>query len=140
MKRVITGNEKTIDFRERNRQLQASIDYKAVGRHMQAVRQKRGMTQAVVAEHMKVSIKYYSAIECGTVRINLYRLIQFVCLMHVSADALLVGCHHDYPSHYLSPEDSNEDLKQLISMLEQCSSDNIKMVRTLAEALIQSSK
>lgn len=140
MKQDVAENGRTTDFRERNRQLQASIDYRAVGRHMQAVRQQRGMTQAVVAEHMKVSIKYYSAIECGTVRINLYRLIQFVCLMHISADTLLVGCHHDYPSHYISPEDSNEDLRQLITTLEQCSSDTIRMVRTLTEALMQSNK
>lgn len=140
MRQDIAENGELNDFRARKRQLQADIDYKVLGRHMQAVRQQRGLTQAVVAEQMKVGTKYYSAFEGGKAKISLYRLIQFICLMGTSADCLLVGCHRDYPSHHIRPEDDSEDRKLLLSVLDQCSDDTIRIMRIVAEALLESEK
>ena len=44
---------KNTEYLAVNKQLQSEIDYRVIGRHMQAIRQKCGMTQAVVAEKMK---------------------------------------------------------------------------------------
>ena len=45
---------KNTEYLAVNKQLQSEIDYRVIGRHMQAIRQKCGMTQAVVAEKMKL--------------------------------------------------------------------------------------
>jgi len=140
MKKGHTENRKSNNDRITKQLFSPDIDYKTLGRHMQAVRKQQGLTQATVAEYMRIGIKYYSAIECGSAKINLYRLIQFICLTHTSADILLVGCHHDYPTHYICPNESNEDLKLLMALLEHCSRDTIRTVRALAETLIQSNK
>ena len=87
---------KNTEYLAVNKQLQSEIDYRVIGRHMQAIRQKCGMTQAVVAEKMKLGVKYYAALEAGTESISLSRLIQFICLMQSSSDTLLAGCHPDY--------------------------------------------
>ncbi len=140
MKKGHTENSKTNNDQITKRPLSSDIDYKVLGRHMQAVRKQQGLTQDTVAEYMEIGTRYYSAIECGTAKINLYRLIQFVCLTHTSADNLLVGCHHNYPTHYITSTDSNEDLKLLMSMLEHCSSNTIKTARALTETFIQSNE
>ena len=92
---------KNTEYLAVNKQLQSEIDYRVIGRHMQAIRQKCGMTQAVVAEKMKLGVKYYAALEAGTESISLSRLIQFICLMQSSSDTLLAGCHPDYPYVYV---------------------------------------
>ena len=79
---------KNTEYLAVNKQLQSEIDYRVIGRHMQAIRQKCGMTQAVVAEKMKLGVKYYAALEAGTESISLSRLIQFICLMQSSSDTL----------------------------------------------------
>ncbi len=82
-KKEIAGHElpeanEVPDYRTINRQLQAEINYHVLGRHMQTVRQDRGMTQAAVAEKMKLGTKYYASLEEGFSHISLYRLIQFI--------------------------------------------------------------
>lgn len=137
MKRDIADNTEAIDYRALKRQLQADIDYKTLGRHMQAVRLQRGMTQAVVAERMKIGVKYYSRFEVGTEKISLYRLIQFICIRETSADYLLAGCHLDYPPSYICPDDSSPERKQLNVLLDQCSDAAIKTLLIVAKGLIE---
>lgn len=136
MKQDIVENSDACDYRALKRQLQADIDYKLLGQHMQAVRRKRELTQAVVAEKMKVGVKYYSAIESGKVKISLYRLIQFICIMGTSADHLLMGCHIDYPPSHECTEEASVDRKELYTLLDQCSDDHIKTLRIVAEGLL----
>lgn len=136
MKQDIIENNNACDYRALKRQLQADIDYKLLGQHMHTVRRKRELTQAVVAEKMKVGVKYYSAIESGKVKISLYRLIQFICIMGTSADHLLMGCHLDYPTSHKCSEDASEDRKALYVFLDQCSDDQIKTLRIIAEGLL----
>lgn len=83
MKRDIADNTEATDYRVVKKQLQADIDYTILGRHMREVRRQRGMTQAAIAERMKIGVKYYSKFEVGSERISLYRLIQFICIMGI---------------------------------------------------------
>lgn len=140
VKQEIVENGEPSDYRAIKRQLQADIDYRLLGQHMQEVRHSRKMTQAAVAEKMKVGVKYYSAIESGKAKINLYRLIQFICIMGTSADHLLVGCHLDYPPSYACPDDLSEDRKTLIALLDHCSDDTVKTLRIVAEGLLLKEK
>lgn len=52
MKQEIVENVEPSDYRAIKRQLQADIDYRLLGQHMQEVRHSRKMTQAAVAEKM----------------------------------------------------------------------------------------
>ncbi len=140
MKKDIAKHNRTYDYRVLKSQIQSEINDKMLGQHMQTVRQQRGMTQAVVAEQMKVGIQYYSALERGKARISLYRLIQFICLMDTSADFLLTGCHHEYPSYYVCPDQIAENRKHLISLLDHCSDSTISILQIVAEALIRNQK
>ena len=129
-------NGDACDYRMLKRQLQADIDYRILGQHMQAARKKRGMTQAAVAEKMKVGTKYYSAIESGTVKISLYRFIQFICLMGTTADQLLMGCHADYPPSHQCPDDASDDRKAIYALMDQCTEDQIKALRIIIDGLM----
>ena len=70
------------DYRMVNKQLSAEIDYKALGHHMRDARRHCKLTQAEIAEKMKLGVKYYAALEAGTANINLLRLIQFITITH----------------------------------------------------------
>lgn len=127
---------KNTEYRTVNKQLQAEIDYKTIGRHMQAVRQKCGMTQAVVAEKMKLGVKYYAALEAGTENISLSRLIQFICITQVASDTLLAGCHPDYPSPYTCLENACSERILLNKLLDQSSDELIKTLYVIAQSLL----
>lgn len=57
MKQEIVETGEPSDYRALKRQLQADIDYRLLGQHMQAVRQSRKMTQSAVAEKMRIGVK-----------------------------------------------------------------------------------
>lgn len=123
------------NYRTVNKQLQGEVDYKLLGCHMQSIRQQRDMTQAAVAEKMKLGIKYYAAIEAGTARISLYRLIQFICIMQTSADLLLAGCHADYPPSNPYLDDVCKERLLLNKLLDQCPDETIKTLYVVAQGL-----
>ena len=107
---------------------------------MQAIRQKCGMTQAVVAEKMKLGVKYYAALEAGTESISLSRLIQFICLMQSSSDTLLAGCHPDYPPLHTCQENVCHERILLNKLLDQCSDELIRTLYVIAQGILNQSK
>lgn len=130
---------KNTEYRAVNKQLQSEIDYKVIGRHMQATRQRNGMTQAIVAEKMKLGVKYYAALEAGTENISLSRLIQFICIMQSSSETLLAGCHPDYPPKHICSENVCHERILLNKLLDQCSDDLIKTLYVIAQGLLNQS-
>ena len=131
---------KNTEYLAVNKQLQSEIDYRVIGRHMQAIRQKCGMTQAVVAEKMKLGVKYYAALEAGTESISLSRLIQFICLMQSSSDTLLAGCHPDYPTLHTCQENVCHERILLNKLLDQCSDELIRTLYVIAQGILNQSK
>ena len=131
---------KNTEYLAVNKQLQSEIDYRVIGRHMQAIRQKCGMTQAVVAEKMKLGVKYYAALEAGTESISLSRLIQFICLMQSSSDTLLAGCHPDYPPLHTCQENVCHERILLNKLLDQCSDELIRTLYVIAQGNLNQSK
>lgn len=123
------------NYRAIIKQLQREIDYKRLGQKMQKIRLERGLTQLEVADRMKMGEKYYAAIEAGSAKINLIRLIQFVCIMQISADELLIGSHPDYPSKYDREETEDEERKMLNKLLDQCSNQDLKTIYIIAKEL-----
>ncbi|WP_461811511.1 helix-turn-helix domain-containing protein [Faecalimonas sp.] len=123
------------EYREINKQLHADIDYKLLGRHLREIRKQNGMTQAEIAEKMKMGVKYYASIEEGKTKINLIRLIQFICITQTSADYILAGTHKRYPSQFQCPENASRSRKQLSQLLDQCSEQIIETIYVIAEGL-----
>lgn len=123
------------EYRAGLKQLQLEIDYKVLGRHLQTVRKKHGITQVAIAEQMKVGEKYYTTLESGKGRMSLARLIQFICITHASADYLLSGTHAGYPLQFSYPKNSCERRDKLNRILDQCSEDTIETLCTIAERL-----
>ena len=127
--------EVSSDYRDVTRKLQKEMNYRALGQHMRSVRKKHHMTQAEVAEEMQMTEKYYASIETGTIHISLLRLIQFISLMQVSADSLLIGCREDYPSNPDQVEHQCADRIKLERILDRCSDEQIRTLRIIAEGL-----
>lgn len=124
------------DYRAINKQLKAEFDFKVIGKHMQSVRRARGMTQAEVAEIMKLGTKYYASMEAGTVKISFSRFLQFIVIMQASADNLLLGCHPEYPSQFSCPDGACKERVMLNRLLDQCSDDLIKTINVIVQGLI----
>lgn len=107
-----------IDYREINKQLKAEFDFKIIGKHMQSVRKAHKMTQAEVAEKMKLGTKYYASLEAGTVKISFQRFLQFIVIMQASSDYLLSGCHPEYPPQFPCPDGACKERVMLNKLLD----------------------
>lgn len=131
---------KKSDYRKLNKLLSAEIDYKVLGRHMKSARKQRKLTQAEMAEEMKLGVKYYAALEAGTAKISLVRFIQFVCIIQVSADSLLIGTHEHYPTNFLSRSSTQHGSaytkhEELHSLIDKCSDDKIETMLGIMKVL-----
>lgn len=128
------------DYRVLYKQLSAKIDFKVLGRHMQSARKQCGLTQAQVAEEMKLGVKYYAALEAGTAKISLVRLIQFICITQASADALLSGTHAYYPANFSSRAlgaagSLHAKREELHELIDKCSDEKIETMLVIVKAL-----
>lgn len=103
---------------------------------MQSVRKSHGMTQAEVAERMKLGVKYYASLEAGTVKISFQRFLQFVVIMQASSDYLLSGCHPEYPPRFSCPDGACKERILMNKLLDQCSDDLTRTLYVIAQGLI----
>lgn len=124
-----------IEERPYNLQLQDEIDYVTLGRHLRDVRKAHPYTQAQISEILGLKPNYYGQYETGARHINLPRFIQFICKTQCSADALLTGCHKDYPSAMPMRQEYSETRKEINSILDKCDDDLLKDLIVVAELL-----
>lgn len=125
------------DYRMVNRWLHEQVDYQVLGARMKTVRRKMGLTQAAMAEKMRMGIKYYASLETGATKINLVRLIQFIAITQTSADYLLVGCHPEYPSSEAICANVSEERQRLNKILDQCSDEFIRTIYIITTSLLE---
>lgn len=62
-----------------------------IGRRVQEVREKRGLTQEKFAELLEVGVQHVSKMERGVTGMSLTTLKNICGILHVSADYLLLG-------------------------------------------------
>lgn len=79
------------------------LDFKAIGRRIAFYRKRKLYTQASLAEQLEVSESYVSQIECGKVKISLYRLNQIAETLDINL-ALLVSDSSDTTDNYGNSE------------------------------------
>ncbi len=65
------------------------LDRRQVGRRIRDARQDRGWTQAVLAEHARLSATYLSHLEHGRKQVSLEALVQIATAMDLSLNQLL---------------------------------------------------
>lgn len=128
------GN-RDIEERPYNLQLQDEIDYVTLGHHLRDVRKAHQYTQAQISEILGLKPNYYGQYETGTRHINLPRFIQFICKTQCSADALLMGCHRDYPSAIPTQQEYSETRKEMNRLLDKCDDDLLKKLIAITEIL-----
>ena len=79
------------------------IDYKAIGRRIAFYRKREHYTQATLAEKLDISESYVSQVECGKVKVSLFRLNQIAETLDINL-ALLVSDSSDINDNYGNSE------------------------------------
>lgn len=67
------------------------VNYDLIGKHIQEMRQARGLTQADLAEICDLSVQYISYLENGNKHPGLETLLKLASALGTTVDALLLG-------------------------------------------------
>lgn len=68
---------------------------KKIGKQIQALRKKRGMTQEQLAEKVELSTNYLSAVERGINALSLDKLVEIMNCLECSADEIFSDVLHN---------------------------------------------
>lgn len=96
-----------------------------IGRRVQEVREKRGLTQEKFAELLEVGVQHVSKMERGVTGMSLTTLKNICEILNVSADYLLLGIGSAHESDLLSQQ------------LHNLPSDQAALVETGISQLLQ---
>lgn len=126
---------RNMDYREENKRLQAEINYRVIGTHMQEIRTRCGLTQRALAERMGIDTNYYGSLETGINRISFPRFIQFMTLTNADADYLLTGSHKGLAPKADRLTCACEERYLLDQLLDRCSNDAIQKIYIICKTL-----
>lgn len=98
------------------------IDDKVIGRHIQAGRIQKQMTQSELANRLDVSESYVSRIECGRNRVNIERLLEICMILDLPVDNILQECS-DY--NVMKQDQSEDPLKKRLCQLGNMASPKV---------------
>lgn len=104
------------------------LDYKAIGKRIKIARIRADMTQEKLSELVGVSTSHMSNIETGTTRVSLTLIVNLANALSVTADDLL--CDNVQKARVQFEADIAE-------ILNDCDEYEIRMVRDMTEALVQ---
>ena len=104
-----------------SREVKDRIDYKVIGKHMRNIRKENRLTQSAIANIMGVSVNFYAALECGTNKTNLPRIIQFADITNVNIDRIVAGAYHDSSQRDSNSSSITEVRKAFNQLLDECS-------------------
>lgn len=105
-----------------------SLNYKIIGKRIKEIRSKQKLTQLELADIIEKSYSYISYIETGKKQLSLETLIDIANALKVTADELL-------STNILYPHRVKDEFS---SILEDCSTYEIKVITDTAKALKQS--
>lgn len=104
------------------------LDYKSIGKRIRIARIQADLTQEKLSELVDVSPSHMSNIETGTTRVSLSLIVNLANVLSVTPDDLL--CDSVVKARVQFEED-------IATILETCDEYEIRMVRDMAEALVQ---
>lgn len=67
--------------------------FKVIGPNVRRYREKTGLTQNQLAEHIGVTPSFISKVECGKKAVKLKTLYEIAAVLHVGMDALVYEAH-----------------------------------------------
>lgn len=107
------------------------IDDKVIGRHIQAGRIHKQLTQLELANMLDVSESYVSRIECGRNRVNIERLLEICMILDMPMEAILQECS-DY---HITKQDQPEDpvKRRLLQLANMASPKVLELMCELCE-------
>ena len=111
------------------------IDYRRIGRHFRAARQKLNLKQKDVAELIGVSDKTYSNMERGAQELSLYRIIQLCQLLKLKPGCVLDDCNDELLALETLPETACEAKSQLMLLSSKCSDETAQLLSTIDQLI-----
>lgn len=115
--------------------MNSKIDYRRIGRHFRAARQRLNLKQKDVAELLGVSVKTYSNMERGAQELSLYRIIQLCQLLKLKPDCVLDDCNDDLLGLETLPEVVCEAKEQLMLLSNKCSDETAQLLNTIDQLI-----
>ena len=105
------------------------MDYQQIGQQIRAVRLRRKMPQAQLAEAADLSVPYISHVERGKKRVSLDALLRISRALDVTVDQLLSGTQ---------PQDKDAYLPEIGELFEDCTIQKRRILRDVAAAVKES--
>ncbi len=105
------------------------LDYAAMGKRIQAMRKKRGMTQTVLAERVGIEPSNISHIERAASKPGLATLVEIANALQCSVDDLLcdsIECEHE----------AFENI--LVDLAKDCTPKELRLLVDLVQAMKES--
>lgn len=90
------------------------FDLHAIGNNLLAIRKRRGLTQAEVAEAAGLSDRTYADIERGTVNMRTETVLRICKVLHITPDEVLTE----------SPSELSVDQSAILARLSACDPKN----------------
>lgn len=110
------------------RRERVELDYKAIGKRVKIARIKADMTQERLAEGVGLSPTHLSNIETGTTHVSLAAIVNLANALSVTVDDLLCD----------SVVKAKPQIEQdIAALLEGCDEYEIRMVRDMSQALVE---
>lgn len=104
------------------------LDYKAIGKRIKIARIKADLTQERLAEMVEISPTHMSNIETGTTRVSLTVIVSLANALSVTVDDLL--CDSVVKAKVQFEKD-------IAGILADCDEYEIRMVKDMAQALVE---
>ena len=102
------------------------MDYQQIGQQIRAVRLRRKMPQAQLAEAADLSVPYISHVERGKKRVSLDALLRISRALDVTVDQLLAGTQ---------PQDKAAYLPEIGELFRDCTLRERRILRDVAAAV-----
>ena len=102
------------------------IDYQAIGNRIKSARNKKGLTQAQLAEMLQVSPEYISRLERGSTKISLPTLVEVAGHLTVTPSSLLDGS---------TTAESNYALGEFTEILNGLSAEKRRLLLEIAKVV-----
>lgn len=117
----------------------SGFDYKKIGENIKRLRAGKGLTQAVFAEMLDISIGYLSEIETGRQMPSSKKLFKMMELLECTPNEMILG--DEQPKVYIRDKDENsienleDTMKSVIEMMKSMSPDEKFKIFTYARDL-----
>jgi len=101
------------------------LDYYEIGQRIRKCRKAHQLSQEELAERVDISTTHMSHIETGNTKLSLPVLVSLATVLEVSTDDLLFEN---------SVETRNSVVDELTSLMENCSTSQMKVLRDIVKA------